>query len=343
MDPTTLPSTLHARALTRQADWAPKSEVGLVECGLLNPGPPARPPVRPTTGLPVHPSAQFARPPSPLDPPSAQCRPRPPSPPVRSFARAGPRPRVHSIVRTLSAPVRPTVRSLSAPFAHPLVRPTVSSTPVRSSARPLRARIVRHIRPPRPPRPLRPRETAAAIYTPPRLPSDHPAPCSPRWAPSLCCAFKDYGTARSSRTSGGWSELWGKPLQFFFCAASSMERETIYIQRDRATAAAESPRLITSGGSEAGIETPITITGGGSHSGHVVDSRGPMQELIPLGRSSVANPEDFARLGELQVGRSVVGGAEGWTNHEGSKFWQYNASGSAGVAGLNCPFNKGCI
>ena len=68
---------------------------------------------------------------------------------------------------------------------------------------------------------------------------------------------------------------------------------------------------LTSGGSEAGIETPITITGGGSHSGHVVDSRGPMRELIPLGRSSVANPEDFARLGELQAGRSVVEGRRG--------------------------------
>ena len=33
-----------------------------------------------------------------------------------------------------------------------------------------------------------------------------------------------------------------------------------------------------------------------------------MRELIPLGRSSAANPEDFARLGELQAGRSVVGG-----------------------------------
>ena len=90
-----------------------------------------------------------------------------------------------------------------------------------------------------------------------------------------------------------------------------MERETIYIQGDRATVAVESPRLITSGGSEAGIETSITITGGGSHSGHVVDSRGPMRELIPIGRSSAANPEDFARLGELQAGRSVVGGQRG--------------------------------
>ena len=81
-----------------------------------------------------------------------------------------------------------------------------------------------------------------------------------------------------------------------------MERETIYIQGDQDIAAAESPRLITNGGSEAGIETPITITGGGSHSGHVVDSRRPMRELIPLGRSSAANPKDFARLGELQVG-----------------------------------------
>ena len=103
----------------------------------------------------------------------------------------------------------------------------------------------------------------------------------------------------------------GETLAIFFCAASSMERETFYIHGDRATAAAKSPRLITSGGSEAGIETPITITGGGSHSGHVVDSRGPMQELIPLGRSSAANPEDFARLGELQTGWSVVGGWRG--------------------------------
>ena len=87
-----------------------------------------------------------------------------------------------------------------------------------------------------------------------------------------------------------------------------MERETIYIQGDQATTAAESPRLISRGGSEAGIETPITITGGGSRSGHVVDSRGPMQELIPLGRSSAANLEDFARLAELQAGQSVVGG-----------------------------------
>ena len=56
----------------------------------------------------------------------------------------------------------------------------------------------------------------------------------------------------------------GETLAIFFCAPSSMERETIYVQGDRATTAAESPRLISSGGSEAGIETPITITGGGS-------------------------------------------------------------------------------
>ena len=90
-----------------------------------------------------------------------------------------------------------------------------------------------------------------------------------------------------------------------------MERKSIYIQGDRATATVESPRFIASGGSEAGIETPITIGGGGSHSGHVLDSRGPMQELIPLGRSIAANSEDFARLGELQAGRSVVGGRRG--------------------------------
>ena len=43
----------------------------------------------------------------------------------------------------------------------------------------------------------------------------------------------------------------------------------------------------------------------------MVDSRGPMRELIPLGRSTAANPEDFARPRELQVGRSVVGGRRG--------------------------------
>ena len=69
--------------------------------------------------------------------------------------------------------------------------------------------------------------------------------------------------------------------------------------------------MITSGGSKAGIETLITITGGGSHSGHVVDSRAPIRELIPLGRSSAANPKDFALLGELQAGRSIVGGRRG--------------------------------
>ena len=90
-----------------------------------------------------------------------------------------------------------------------------------------------------------------------------------------------------------------------------MERETIYVQGDQATAAAESLGLTSSGGLEAGIETLITITGAGSRSGHVVDSRGPMQELIPLGRSSAANPKEFAWPGELQAGRSIVGGRRG--------------------------------
>ena len=126
LDPIALPDTLRARALTRQADWAPKSEVGLVECGLLNPGPPARPPVRPSARPPVRPSAR---------------------PAVRVSAPRGPRRPVRSTVRTLSAAVYPTVHSLSAPSAHLLVRPSASSAPVRPSARPLRARIVRHIRP----------------------------------------------------------------------------------------------------------------------------------------------------------------------------------------------------
>ena len=115
----------------------------------------------------------------------------------------------------------------------------------------------------------------------------------------------------------------GNPCNFFPHTGklSSMEKETIYIEGDWATATTESPRLINSGGSGIGIETSISITGGGSRSAHVVDSRGAMQELILLGRSGAAHLEDFARPGELQGGRSVVGGAEGWTNFEREKFW----------------------
>ena len=42
----------------------------------------------------------------------------------------------------------------------------------------------------------------------------------------------------------------GGTLAIFFCAPSSMERETIYIQGDQAIVAIESPRLISNGGSE---------------------------------------------------------------------------------------------
>ena len=59
----------------------------------------------------------------------------------------------------------------------------------------------------------------------------------------------------------------GETHAIFFCSPSSMERETIYVQGDRTPAVAESRRLISSGGSEAGIETPITITGGGHVAG----------------------------------------------------------------------------
>ena len=105
----------------------------------------------------------------------------------------------------------------------------------------------------------------------------------------------------------------GNPCNFFPRTGqlSSMERETIYVKRDQAIAAAESPKLINSGGSGARIITPISITGGGSGSGHMVDSKGAMQKLILLGRSSAAHLEDFARLGELQVGQSVIEGRRG--------------------------------
>ena len=122
-----------------------------------------------------------------------------------------------------------------------------------------------------------------------------------------------------------------------------MERESIYIQGDRATAGAESPRFIASGGSEAGIETPITIGGGGSHNRHVVDSRGPMQELIPLGRSIAANSEDFARLGELQAGRSVVGGRRGGRSVRGRSSGNTIPVAAAGSRDFDCPFSRGCI
>ena len=45
-----------------------------------------------------------------------------------------------------------------------------------------------------------------------------------------------------------------------------------------------------------------------------------MQELIPLGRSSAANLEDFARPGEPQGGRNVVGGRRGGRIMRGRSF-----------------------
>ena len=101
---------------------------------------------------------------------------------------------------------------------------------------------------------------------------------------------------------------------------SSMERETIYVDGDQATVGAESPRLISSGGSGVGIETPISITGGGSGSEHVVDFRRAMRELIPLGRSNATHLKDFAQPGELQRGRSVVGGRRGGRIMRGRSF-----------------------
>ena len=158
MDPTALPSTLRARALTRQADWAPKSEVGLVECGLLNPSPPARPLVRPTGGLPVRPFAPFrpfARPP---DSPSGR-------PPDCLSAH----PRVLDPVRASWAPsaLLPLVR-VSAPHgSHPPDRPR-PFRPVCSSACPpdsvVSTRPSVHPSAPcthRPPRPLAPSATSA--------------------------------------------------------------------------------------------------------------------------------------------------------------------------------------
>ena len=194
-----------------------------MECGLLNPGPPALPPVRPSGKLPVRASAH---PPSPPNRGFSS-----PDRPVRPSVRVGPHPRllgpvrassarspVRSTVRTLSAPIHSTIRGLSAPTACPLIRssarsPTASSAAICPSACPLRARIVRHVCPPHP---LRPRETAAAIYTPLRLPSDHPTPCSPRWAPSLCCTFKDCGTARAQGLREVGVNYGGNPCNFFF-------------------------------------------------------------------------------------------------------------------------------
>ena len=134
LDPTALPGTLRARALTRQADWAPKSEVGLVECGLLNPGPPACPPVRPSAPATPRPRlvgpvrASSARPrvcaswaPSarPLHCPHPSCpcppdRPQPfrpfhssARPPDRFVSACPPVRSVHASSATSSRPVRP--------------------------------------------------------------------------------------------------------------------------------------------------------------------------------------------------------------------------------------------
>ena len=139
------------------------------------------------------------------------------------------------------------------------------------------------------------------------------------------------------RTWGGWSELQGKPLQFFPRTRQlrSMETETIYVEGDRATAATESPKFISSGGSRAQTETPISIIGGGLGSGHVVDSKRAMRELIPLGRSSAAHLENFVRTGDLQAGQSVVGG------RRGGQIMRERSSGSSlpmAAAGLKTQF-----
>ena len=99
-----------------------------------------------------------------------------------------------------------------------------------------------------------------------------------------------------------------------------MERETIFVEGDRATTAVESSRFINSGGSSAGTETPISITSGGSRSGHVLESMQGMRELIPLERNNAPHLEDFVRLGSSKQG-GALWGTEGWTNVEREKFW----------------------
>ena len=123
-----------------------------------------------------------------------------------------------------------------------------------------------------------------------------------------------------------------------------MERESIYVEGDRATGAgAKSPRFISSGGLGAGTETPRCIIGGGSGSRLVAESRRTMQELILLGRNSGAHSEDLARIGEFQVRQSVVEGAEGRTDVEREKFWQLIACGCYRILGLNSSISRGWI
>ena len=55
-----------------------------------------------------------------------------------------------------------------------------------------------------------------------------------------------------------------------------------------------------------------------------------MRELIPLGRSIAANPKDFARPGELQAGRSVVGGRRDGRIVRGRSFGSTMPVGAAG-------------
>ena len=215
--------------------------MGWKECGLLNRGPLPRPFVHPSAKPLVRPTATLPPPTAHLlGSPSALWRPRLPNPLVRPSTPPGPRPHLFrpSACSHLVDPIRPSTR-LSAPFSPSSARLSTSFSPrppnrlvnARSPVRSVHASSVTFARA-RPPHPLPLHEKAASIYTPPCLPLDHPVPCSPRCAPSLCCAFKECGTARGSRTSRGWSELWRKPLQFFFCAPSSMERETIYVQED---------------------------------------------------------------------------------------------------------------
>ena len=75
----------------------------------------------------------------------------------------------------------------------------------------------------------------------------------------------------------------------------------------------------------------------------MVDSRRAMRELIPLGRSSAANPEDFARPGELQAGQSVVGGQRGGRIVRGRSSGSTMLVPAAGSRDSIPPFSRRCI
>ena len=229
-----------------------------MECGLLNPHPPTRSPVRPTSGLRTPPSA---RPPSPPVRLSSRPAVRAPSAPTAQSAR--PPDRLSACLRVLgpvraslalsaplppvrvSAPCGPSARSLHCP--HPF-RPRPPDRlrpfrPVRSSVRPRRQRLsacplVRsvHVWSATSARPIRPVRSARAR----QLPLYIPHPASPQIIQLLAVRVGPQVFVAPLRTAAlrGAQGLWevgvncrGSPCNFCFRSQQHGEGDHLHLGR----------------------------------------------------------------------------------------------------------------